>query len=190
MPTKIQCLDDPTEIRREALCLAALSKNLKGDLKLGSSKAQKCKERECVSLKVTHALKLKVIAAGCDSPLSKPLDGLFTAKLVSAFETDGDHRALHAGEFGWSAANGVKITGRMIGVTNVGTHRLPIKECQTCKDVGIMEGQLCGQVSAPRGSPLQGCQVRAAYRIRFDPSEKGGSGAVVGTLEGLVLCFC
>jgi hypothetical protein len=26
---------------------------------------------------------------------------------------------------------------------------------------------------------MKGCQVIAAYRIKFDPSEKGGSGAVV-----------
>jgi hypothetical protein len=32
--------------------------------------------------------------------------------------------------------------------------------------------------------------VTAAYRIRFDPSEKGGEGAVVGTLEGVVVRYC
>jgi hypothetical protein len=30
------------------------------------------------------------------------------------------------------------------------------------------------------GDKLKGCQVIAAYRIKFDPSEKGGSSAVVG----------
>jgi hypothetical protein len=32
--------------------------------------------------------------------------------------------------------------------------------------------------------------LRAAYRLRFDPSEQGGSGAVVGTLEGSIVCAC
>jgi hypothetical protein len=35
-----------------------------------------------------------------------------------------------------------------------------------------------------------GCEIRAAYRLRFDPSEKGGSGAISGTLEGAIICDC
>jgi hypothetical protein len=53
-----------------------------------------------------------------------------------------------------------------------------------------MEGKLCGEVIKPGNTKLKGCQVIAAYRIKFDPSEKGGSGAVVGTIEGVIVCFC
>lgn len=53
-----------------------------------------------------------------------------------------------------------------------------------------MEGRLCGTVVRPAEPRLAGAQVVAAYRIRFDPSEKGGEGAVAGTLEGLVVRSC
>ena len=36
---------------------------------------------------------------------------------------------------------------------------------------------------------LKGCQVIAAYRIKF-VVKTGGDGAVVGTLEGVLVCFC
>jgi hypothetical protein len=84
----------------------------------------------------------------------------------------------------------LKLTGRMSGFTNVGTHRPPIKVCQKCNDVGIMEGRLCGQVTEAGSTRLKGCRVLAAYRIRFDASIQGGSGAVVGTLEGVIVCPC
>jgi hypothetical protein len=53
-----------------------------------------------------------------------------------------------------------------------------------------MEGMQMGSILRARDSRLVGCEVRAAYRLRFDPSEGGGSGAVQGTLEGAIVCDC
>jgi hypothetical protein len=192
MSAQFQCFDDPPAILEKAFCLNALSKNLKGELGLTSSKAQKCQKPECKTLRTVHAVKLKVVGnPPCDSALAKFFDGtLAVDRLVTAFEQDGMHRGFHAGDFVWSGAAGTKIAGRMSGVTNVGTQRLPLKECQKCDDRGIMEGRLCGQVMTARDPAVKGCQVVAAYRIKFDPSLKGGSGAAQGVIEGVIICPC
>ena len=53
----------------------------------------------------------------------------------------------------------------------------------------MLEGRFCGQVTAeePR---LNGSQVTGVYRIRFDPTQQGGSGGVRGTVEGVVVRDC
>ena len=53
-----------------------------------------------------------------------------------------------------------------------------------------MEGQLCAQVARSADPVLNGAQVYAAYRLRFDPTKEGGAGRVEGTMEGVVLRTC
>lgn len=186
-----QCFDDPAGILDKAFCVSAVSKDLKGELKRSSSTQKKCQTPKCTTLRTVHALKVEVKATNCDSPVAAPLNGTLGTKLSTAFDTDGNHRGVHAGDFTWAGAGGLKITGRMSGVTNEGSHRRPIQDCQKCSDIGIMEGRLCGQVIDGGQTPkLKGCQVTAAYRIKFDPSKTGGDGAVIGTLEGVLMCFC
>ncbi len=185
-----QCFDDPKTIFEKEFCVSAVSKDLRGALKLGNSKEHKCSQPVCKTLRTVHSLKVKVVATLCDSPTARPLNGTLTVELVTAFDSDGNHRGFHAGDFTWTGVGGLKITGRMSGVTNEGSHRLPIKACQKCGDIGIMEGRLCGAVVNPGNSRLRGCQIIAAYRIKFDPSIGGGSGAVLGTLEGVAVCPC
>lgn len=184
-----QCFDDPGAIFEKEFCVSALSKDLKGEMKLSSSKEHKCKDPECRTLRTIHSLKMNVSNAGCDSPAAKPLNGTLSVKLITAFDTDGNHRGFHSGDFTWTGAAGLTVTGRMSGMTNEGSHRLPIKDCQKCGDRGIMEGKLCGQV-VEGDSGLKGCQVIAAYRIKFDSGSTGGTGGVVGTIEGVTVCFC
>lgn len=185
-----QCFDDPKAILEKEFCVSALSKDLKGDLKLGNSKEHKCADPECRTLRTAHSLKVEVAPTNCDSPASRSLNGVLGVKLSTAFDTDGNHRGFHSGDFTWTGVAGLKITGRMSGVTNEGSHRLPIKDCQKCGDRGIMEGKLCGEVVEAGNTKLKGCQVIAAYRIKFDSGASGGSGAVVGTIEGVIVCFC
>lgn len=185
-----QCFDDPKAILEKEFCVSALSKDLKGDLKLGNSKEHKCADPECRTLRTAHSLKVEVSPTNCDSPASRALNGVLGVKLSTAFDTDGNHRGFHSGDFTWNGVAGLKITGRMSGVTNEGSHRIPIKDCQKCGDRGIMEGKLCGEVVEAGNTKLKGCQVIAAYRIKFDPGAGGGSGAVVGTIEGVIVCFC
>lgn len=185
-----QCFDDPAAIFEKDFCVSALSKDLKGKLTLDKRNEKKCQKPECRTLRAAHTLKAEVAVTNCDSVVSKPLVGTLTAKLVTAFDTDGNHRGFHSGDFTWVGAGGIAVAGRMSGVTNEGSHRLPIKACQKCGDRGIMEGKLCGEVVKPGNSDLKGCQVIAAYRIKFDPSAGATSTAVVGTIEGVIMCFC
>ena len=99
----------------------------------------------------------------------------------------GMARGLHAGTFVWRTSVGV-VQGRLSGMTNEGTHREPaFKGCQECGERGVMEGKLCGRLVRAADPKLAGAQVTAAYRFAFEPTEKGGEGELVGTIEGLVV---
>ena len=174
------------------VCLSELSKNLEGELRPVESERETCRRLRCVTLETVHHLDLKVSSHDCDSAVGKLLDGkLSSGQLVHKFEDgDGNRRGVHEGPFRWRAA-GLLAAGRLRGITNAGTHRPPVfDECQRCDDRGVMEGMLLGTVVRAVDRRLLGCELRAAYRLRFDPSKDGGSGAVRGTLEGAVVCDC
>jgi len=192
-PVNFVCLDDPITVFTKEWCVSAVSKDASGDLHLSDSKSHQCHTPSCRTLKTVHNLKVQIVAhAPCDSHVSALLNGtLVVERLVTVFDQDGMHRGLHAGDFVWAGAAGVQVTGRLSGVTNVGTHRLPgFTDCQKCDARGVMEGRLCGRIQSPNHPELNGCQVTAAYRIRFDPSATGGQGAVRATVEGVILCPC
>jgi hypothetical protein len=187
------CLDDPGTILQKDWCVSALSKDLSGTLHLGETKPHQCTKPVCKTLKTVHQLTVKVAThAPCDSKAGTLLDGtLVVERLVTVFDQDGTHRGLHAGDFTWHGTAGITVAGRMSGVTNVGSHRAPaFTECQKCDDKGVMEGRLCGQITSPNTPALNGCQVVADYRIKFDPGATGGQGAIRGTLEGVIVCSC
>ncbi len=186
------CPDDPAILLRDPVCLTTLSKDLKGELALHASEPYFCKEPGCKTLKTAHELKVEVLPhAPCDSPESKVLNGILeVGRLITAFEQDGTHRGLHAGDFVWTGA-GTKVTGRISGMTNVGTQRQPaFDKCQVCDTRGVMEGRLCGEIVEAHDPALKGCEVFGAYRIHFEPSAKGGNGGVAGTFEGVIVCPC
>lgn len=191
MSSEIQCFDDPESIREKRFCLNAVSKNVKGELELVDATDQKCEKPACGTLKTVHVFSATVDPAPCDSKLSAAFDGkLVVRQLVTAFDQDGMQRGFHAGDFEWSGAS-VRIAGRMSGMTNVGTHREPaFKPCQRCDTTGVMEGRLCGQVIDAKDEERRDCQIMAAYRLNFDPSTKGGGGAIQGVIEGVSICLC
>jgi hypothetical protein len=187
------CIDDPSTLLQKQWCLSALSKDWRGELRLSDSKPHQCHTPACKTLKTVHQLKVKSVAhPPCDAHAAASLDGeLVVDRLVTVFDQDGMRRGLHAGDFVWNGVAGLKVTGRLSGITNVGTHRAPaFNDCQKCDERGVMEGRLCGRIETTGHAALNGCQVSAAYRIRFDPSATGGQGAVRGTLEGVILCSC
>jgi len=187
------CFDDPGSILQQSLCLSALSKDLKGNFGTPHATPHQCNAPSCKTLKVVQTLKLDVNAhAPCDSHLGSLLNGTITIeRLVTAYDQDGGHRGVHAGDFVWAAGGGATVNGRISGMTNEGTHRPPaFQQCQTCEARGVMEGRLCGDIVAPNNPSLNGCHVMAAYRIKFDPGSNGANGACTGTLEGSTLCKC
>jgi hypothetical protein len=187
-----RCLDDPSTILKQKMCLHAVSKDFKATIKLLERTEQKCKEPECATLKTVHTMKLSPSShEPCDSKFGKLLSGrILVEKLVSAFDVDGTHRGFHAGDFTWKGTNFV-ATGRMSGVTNAGTHRAPIfNNCQKCEARGFMEGRICGEVVETNKPELKGCQIVGTYRIRYAPSATGGSGSGQGTIEAVLICPC
>jgi hypothetical protein len=174
------------------VCLYSLSKDLEGELRLVESEQERCPERDCTTLETLHQIELRASRHDCDSDTGALLDGtLHSGDLVHKFEGgDGNRRGIHEGSFRWRGA-GALADGTLRGVTNAGTHRRPaFDDCQRCDNPGVMEGLLVGTIRRARDRRLVGCVLQAAYRLRFDPSSQGGSGAVTGTLEGAVVCDC
>jgi len=193
MPTQIQCFDDPGTILQQPICLSIISKDTRGTLSLNVSQPHACTLPPCRTLKTVHTLKLTPTPhPPCDSHAAQPFGGTFVVeRLVTAFDQDGMHRGFHAGDFVWTATPAIQVNGRMSGMTNEGTHRAPaFADCQTCDVRGVMEGRLCGKITAPNVPALNGCQLMAAYRFRFEPSTAGGTGAVTGVIEGVIICQC
>jgi hypothetical protein len=192
MATQADCSDDPEQILRTKVCLTALSKDLEGELRPGEPEKQECREPSCNTLKNVQFLHLAVrFHRPCDSQLARSFDGeIIVERLVTAFGQDGEHRGFHAGDFRWSGAE-IRAVGRMSGMTNEGNHRGPaFDDCQPCNALGVMEGRICGQVVDTHNEALTECRIFGSYRIKFDSSTAGGSGVVVGTLEGVIICPC
>lgn len=186
------CEARPAELARAVLCLDELSKDVKGELLVVDVEDHACRPLDCRTLVVEHVIRAEVSGHDCDSELGKLFDGRFAVRdLTTVFaHGSGMRRGLHTGTFQWRTQAGI-VQGRMSGMTNEGTHREPaFQGCQKCGDVGVMEGRLCGRLVRATDPKLAGAQVTAAYRFAFDPSEKGGEGAMVGTLEGLVVRSC
>jgi hypothetical protein len=189
------CLDEPGLILSQKMCLNAVSKNFRGGLTQTVRQLQACAQPPCRTLKTVHAVKVEVQSnPPCDSPLGRRLDGVLRVdRLVTAYNTDGDHRGFHAGDFIWLGTAGTQAVGRMSGMTNVGTHRAPVFQpaCQRCDTTGVMEGRICGEITQTQIPELRGCQIVGTYRIKFDSSAGGGANqTITGVIEAVVICSC
>ena len=186
------CEARPADLARAVLCLDELSKDVKGELIIVDADRDVCDKLDCVTLTSEHVIRAEVQSHACDSEIGKLFDGRFSVKdLTTVFaHGTGMARGLHAGTFVWRTSVGV-VQGRLSGMTNEGTHREPaFKGCQECGERGVMEGKLCGRLVRAADPKLAGAQVTAAYRFAFEPTEKGGEGGLVGTIEGLVVRAC
>ena len=187
------CLEDASGLWERHACLTSISKDARGELRLLDSERQVCDERDCVTLKTDHVLKVEVSGhQPCDTKAGSQLDGvLYVRQLVTAFaDGTGEGRGPHTGRFVW-AGSGVRVHGTLSGMTNVGTHREPVFDpCQVCHAPGYMEGRLCGTIIRATDDRLRGCKVTAVYRFRFDPSEGAIDTGITGTIEGVFVCPC
>ena len=82
------CTPGNRDILERNICLSALSKNLKGELKPLHHALERCAKLKCRTLKTIHFLELHVATnAPCDSAPGKLLDGNFIVRnLITAFE--------------------------------------------------------------------------------------------------------
>jgi hypothetical protein len=196
MDARTRCPDNPAEVYEKNVCLHAISKDVKGDLRLLERKDDECERDRCRTLKTIHLLYLNVGSSGpeqgCDSEVAAGLNRSFYVRDLTHAFTDGDPngRGFHAGNFTWTGTS-IAATGRVSGITNAGTHRKdPFEPCQHCHAPGWMEGRFCGVINRAVDRHLVGCQVIGTYRLRLEPPAFEPGGDVIGTLEGLIVCAC
>jgi hypothetical protein len=189
----IDCGFGPDDLRRETVCLAAVSKDAEGELVAIDAEAKDCPEQDCASLSTLHAIKAALAAHDCDSDKSKALlDGTLVVRQLATVFADGSayERGVHAGDFLWRAT-GLVVQGRLQGITNAGINRKPLRQaCEECRAPGVMIGRLCGAVVRSADPTLLGALVTAVYRFEFDPTEQGGAGALLGVIEGALMQVC
>lgn len=163
--------------------------------------------RECNSYKTIHQLNLDIITNEPDNSRcnignqlagGRRLDGrLYVCDLIHAFSSGGDptSRGFHGGNFTWvDATTGIVAEGKLSGITNGGTHRLPLpppegceQPCQECWAPGFMDGRFCGTIRRSHADPsLLGCQIVGMYKLRFEGTLKDDRNPVTGVLEGVV----
>jgi hypothetical protein len=130
----------------------------------------------------------------CDSELGLQLNGeLVVERLATAYDTDGLHRGVHAGDFVWLGQQ-FEITGRMSGITNAGILRARVftPACEKCLAPGVMIGRLCGEVVKTHDPELKGARLVAVYRLlAARPRKTGVQGpSIRGTIEGVIVTKC
>jgi hypothetical protein len=193
--TRVACPDDSRHIRDERMCLAVISKDVEGELRLEEDEIEECAERDCRTLKTVHVLTLTLTSnRRCEQEQPPPMpDGMLDSRdLTSAFiNADGTQRGFHGGHFRWRDA-GLLVGGTLSGITNAGTHRPPFDPaCQDCYAPGFMEGRFCGLIRRAPQRALIGCNVIGIYKLRLpDPSNTGGGGRIQGVMEGVIVCGC
>jgi hypothetical protein len=182
----VEILDVATYYK-ERICMWQVSKDLRGELRVADQERQQCSKPDCLTLK--GHVKLKAQARShvpCDSVVARPLDGDIEGEIVFAYIEDGHRRGYHIGKIKWGSPTSTLI-GQLSGVTNAGTHRKPLPDCEPCDRRGHMEGRLDAIVV---DGDHKGCRLVAAYAIDFDPGTQVQSTAFSGTLEGVLICDC
>jgi hypothetical protein len=203
----MDCKDSPSYILGQPMCLEPFSKNAeRGELRLVlDGPPEFCGERrECYSYKTIHQLSLDISPNEQDNQycnIGDRLNGwLYVCNLVHAFSSiQPTTRGFHGGNFTWiDTTNGVLGEGRLSGITNAGTHRLPLpppdgceQSCQKCYAPGFMDGRFCGTIRRSSADPsLLGCQIVGMYKLRFEGTLKHDRNTVNGVLEGVVVFEC
>jgi hypothetical protein len=188
---RVACPDDPKLMLEQRLCVSALSKTLEGRIDRPEPERRECDDPRCSSLTTRQSLQLRVQPHDCDEDPAKLQGTIEVVDLVHVFDQSAEQRGFHAGDFRWQSGQTL-VLGRLSGITNAGTHRRPVLECQECKAPGFAQGRLCGRIVRAEDQVLRGAQVFANYLLNF--RELAGDGIpaqeVLGTLEGVVVRGC
>jgi hypothetical protein len=178
---------DPTQYYKEPICMIRVSKDWQGDFRVADRDLKKCEKPGCTTVKGLIKVESKIQRhQPCDAVGAASLDGDISGLLAFSYIDDAQRRGHHVGKIDWTGT-GSKLVGQMTGVTNAGTHRPPLMQCERCEEPGHMEGCLEAVVVEGRH---KGCRLVATYAIEFDPSIAPQDTAFRGTLEGVLICDC
>ena len=181
----------------EPVCLQVVSRNLEGELARPSGEPERCPDVDCFTLPTSQRFAMETQThEPCDEKAAGVLDTKISGKLFHIFAgSSGEGRAAHSASIWWSLPGGHgRGVGTMRGITNAGTHRAPVfRGCEDC-DAPTMQGVLeasvtIGAATRPASAPRV-VLLRAVYKLRVDPSERGLAGRFTGTLEGVVMFDC
>ncbi|MDH5605517.1 MAG: hypothetical protein OEY93_01405 [Anaerolineae bacterium] len=199
--TQNAAIDEEQKLMLAApMCLYEISKDMKGDIHLDPEMThpEKCKNNlgECTTIKTIENIKMSVIDNGkCDSEISREVCmGDFSAKLMAVLRDNSDGRGYHSGRFRWEFKDLFVAQGRMSGITNAGTHRFPLLDCEPCNALAHMEGFLDGYVTGinyiPETRGQEYSRLVGSYAIQIDWHKGGMDGDLLGILEGMLIGPC
>lgn len=178
---------DPGRFYKERICMWRVSKDWRGEFRVGDRDRQECQKPGCVTLKAHVRFESKLRGhRPCDSVVSADLDGQIEGEIVFSHIEDGQRRGCHVGRIEWQGQNS-RLVGSMSGTTNAGTHRRPLMDCERCEEPGHMEGFMEAVVVE---GERKGCRVCATYMIEFDASVGWQDTAFRGAIEGVLICDC
>jgi hypothetical protein len=164
---------DPGTYYKERICMWQVSKDLRGEFQVANQERQQCGKPDCLTLKGQVRLKAQARShVPCDSVTARPFDGDIEGEIVFAYIEDGHRRGYHVGKIKWGSATSTLI-GQLSGVTNAGTHRRPLPDCEPCDRRGHMEGRLDAVV-------VDGMPPGGRLRDRFRPRHAGAEHRLLG----------
>jgi hypothetical protein len=161
---------------KERICMWQVSKDLRGELRVADQERQQCSKPDCLTLK--GHVKLKAQARShvpCDSVVARPLDGDIEGEIVFVYIEDGHRRGYHIGKIKWGSPTSTLI-GQLSGVTNAGTHRKPLPDCEPCDRRGhwraaSMRSWSMAITRAAASWPPTRSLSTPAHRCRAQPSQ-------------------
>jgi len=158
-------------------CLAELTMTGEGIFSLDAQVEDRCKSAECTCTKTWNGVAFTMMDRGGHSFLN---DGILEVRsLGQLFDKEPSGQGEHAGQFGFTAKDGSRIEGTMVGISLGGTHGREDKGA-------VLEGRLAGQIVA---GPKKGARVEARYAIQLSP-DLGFKQQATITLSGFVVDGC
>jgi hypothetical protein len=102
-------------------CLHSISKQLSGKNVITKKWEEKCKESDCLSLRIAHKLEFSPFSSECGSKEGKDLSHNLLMHVNQHLMNNAMGRGLHYGRFTWGGEN-IQVTGNLMGITNSGSN--------------------------------------------------------------------
>jgi Ca2+-binding EF-hand superfamily protein len=168
-------------------CLARIAKQGQSSMHLDQIGVDRCEGSSDGAYKTWSHFDIALLGIAAIEGGHPPLgDGiLMVTNFVQILEKEGA-RGEHYGRFTWQA-NGTIIQGVMLGASQAGTHRTPLKtHCETFDFTNHFEGRLSGEVISGTN---RGAIVEARYVIQ-EAAAKGRQTHMEMNLDGWEITGC